>query len=73
MMLLTQSGFVTGPVAVAIHPKLIVESVDMILGNNLADGQVFPAPSFFFINLNDIYVSEPFHAYMPLHWTFGSY
>ena len=39
-----QSGLVTGPVAVAIRPELPVEGVDMILGNDLADGKVFPTP-----------------------------
>lgn len=39
-----QSGLVTGPVAVAICPELPVEGVDMILGNDLAGGEVFPTP-----------------------------
>nr|XP_046272302.1 uncharacterized protein LOC124073826 [Scatophagus argus] len=39
-----QSGLVTGSVAVAIRPELPVEGVDMILGNDLAGGEVFPTP-----------------------------
>ena len=39
-----QSGLVTGPVTVAIRPELPVEGVDMILGNDLAGGEVFPTP-----------------------------
>lgn len=35
-----QSGLVTGPVTVAIRPELPVEGVDMILGYDLAGGEV---------------------------------
>lgn len=38
-----QFGLVTSPVAVAIRPQLPIE-VDMILGNDLAGGEVFPVP-----------------------------
>ena len=39
-----QSGLVTGLVTVAIRPDLPLEGVDMILGNDLAGGEVFPTP-----------------------------
>ena len=39
-----QSGLVTGLVTVAIRPELPLEGVDMILGNDLAGGEVFPTP-----------------------------
>ncbi|XP_076857543.1 uncharacterized protein LOC143511783 [Brachyhypopomus gauderio] len=35
---------VTGPVRVAVWPTLPVNGVDVILGNDLAGGQVFPIP-----------------------------
>lgn len=39
-----QSSFLSGQVRVAVRPRLPVKGVSFILGNDLAGGQVYPAP-----------------------------
>lgn len=39
-----RSDIVSGPVSLAVCPQLPVEGVDLILGNDLAGGTVFPMP-----------------------------
>ncbi|KAI2644687.1 Transposon Tf2-9 polyprotein [Labeo rohita] len=39
-----KSDIVSGPVSLAVRPQLPVEGVDLILGNDLAGGTVFPRP-----------------------------
>lgn len=40
-----QSGFVNGEVTIAVRPTLPVENIDLIIGNNLAGGCVWPEMS----------------------------
>ena len=39
------SGFVNGEVTIAVRPSLPVDGIDLILGNNLGHGSVFPFQS----------------------------
>ncbi len=39
-----KSDIVSGPVSLAVHSQLPVEGADLILGNDLAGGTVFPRP-----------------------------
>lgn len=40
-----QSGFVNGEVTIAVRPTLPVENIDLIIGNNLGGGCVWPERS----------------------------
>ncbi|KAL3979168.1 gamma-glutamyltranspeptidase / glutathione hydrolase / leukotriene-C4 hydrolase [Sarotherodon galilaeus] len=55
-----QSPLVSGPVTVGVRARLPVQGVTMILGNDLANGKVFPIPEVIENPVDDfVFVSEP--------------
>uniref|UniRef100_A0A3B4GI21 B-cell receptor CD22 n=1 Tax=Pundamilia nyererei TaxID=303518 RepID=A0A3B4GI21_9CICH len=55
-----QSPLVSGPVTVGVRARLPVQGVTMILGNDLANGKVFPIPEVVENPVDDfVFVSEP--------------
>lgn len=52
------SRFVSGKFQIAVQPQLLMAGIDFMVGNDLANGKVFPSPEVIEKPITDVCVSD---------------